>query len=33
MMNHYETLFVVKPPLTEEEIKSQIERVKASLEK
>jgi small subunit ribosomal protein S6 len=33
MMNHYETLFVVKPTLTEEEIKSQIERVKAILEK
>jgi small subunit ribosomal protein S6 len=33
MMNHYETLFVVKPTLTEEEIKSQIERVKAVLEK
>ena len=33
MMNHYETLFVVKPTLTEEEIKSQIEKVKAILEK
>ena len=33
MMNHYETLFVVKPTLTEEEIKSQIEKVKAVLEK
>ncbi|MEA3418267.1 MAG: 30S ribosomal protein S6 [Campylobacterota bacterium] len=32
-MNHYETLFVVKPTLTEEEIKSQIERVKSILEK
>ncbi|MEA3491022.1 MAG: 30S ribosomal protein S6 [Campylobacterota bacterium] len=32
-MNHYETLFVVKPTLTEEEIKSQIEKVKAILEK
>jgi len=32
-MNHYETLFVVKPTLTEEEIKSQIEKVKAVLEK
>jgi small subunit ribosomal protein S6 len=32
-MNCYETLFVVKPTLTEEEIKSQIERVKAVLEK
>ena len=33
MMNHYETLFVVKPTLTDEEIKSQIEKVKAILEK
>ncbi len=33
MMNHYETLFVVKPTLTDEEIKSQIEKVKAVLEK
>ena len=33
MTNHYETLFVVKPTLTEEEIKSQIEKVKAVLEK
>lgn len=33
MLNHYETLFVVKPTLTEEEIKSQIEKVKAILEK
>lgn len=33
MMSHYETLFVVKPTLTEEEIKSQIEKVKAILEK
>jgi len=32
-MNHYETLFVVKPTLTEEEIKSQIDKVKAVLEK
>ena len=32
-MNHYETLFVVKPTLTEEEINSQIEKVKAVLEK
>jgi len=32
-MNCYETLFVVKPTLTEEEIKSQIEKVKAVLEK
>ena len=27
-MNHYETLFVIKPTLTEEEIKGQIGRVK-----
>jgi len=33
MINHYETLFVVKPTLTEEEINSQIERVKAILDK
>lgn len=33
MMNHYETLFVVKATQTEEEIKSQIEKVKAVLEK
>lgn len=32
-MNCYETLFVVKPTLTEEEIKAQIERVKAVLDK
>ena len=32
-MNHYETLFVVKPTLTEDEIKSQIDKVKAVLEK
>ncbi len=32
-MNCYETLFVVKPTLTEEEIKNQIEWVKAILEK
>lgn len=32
-MNHYETLFVVKPTLTQEEIVSQIEKVKAVLEK
>jgi len=30
---HYETLFVVKPTLTEEEIKAQIENVKSILEK
>jgi small subunit ribosomal protein S6 len=33
MMNHYETLFVIRPTLTEEEIKSQIEKVKGILEK
>ncbi|WP_456404648.1 30S ribosomal protein S6 [Hydrogenimonas sp.] len=33
MTRHYETLFVVKPTLTEEEIKSQIENVKSILEK
>ncbi len=33
MINHYETLFVVKPTLTEEEIRSQVEKVKAILEK
>jgi small subunit ribosomal protein S6 len=32
-MNCYETLFVVKPTLTEEEINTQIDRVKAILEK
>ncbi len=32
-MNCYETLFVVKPTLTEEEIKAEIERVKAVLSK
>jgi len=30
---HYETLFVVKPTLTEEEIKAQIDNVKSILEK
>ncbi|WP_456322479.1 30S ribosomal protein S6 [Hydrogenimonas sp.] len=33
MTRHYETLFVVKPTLTEEEINSQIENVKSILEK
>jgi len=28
-MNHYETLIVIKPTLTEEEIKAQIERAKS----
>ena len=32
-MNCYETLFVVKPTLTEEETTAQIEKVKAVLEK
>ena len=32
-MNCYETLFVVRPTLTEEEIKTQVERVKSVLEK
>ena len=30
-MNHYETLFIVKPTLTEEEIKAQIARVKEAI--
>ncbi len=33
MRRHYETLFVVKPTLTEEEIKAQIDAVKSILEK
>ena len=33
MIRHYETLFVVKPTLTEEEIKAQIDAVKSILEK
>ena len=33
MTRHYETLFVVKPTLTEEEIKAQIDNVKSILEK
>ncbi|NPA29065.1 MAG: 30S ribosomal protein S6 [Epsilonproteobacteria bacterium] len=33
MTRHYETLFVVKPTLTEEEIKAQIENVKSILTK
>jgi len=33
MIRHYETLFVVKPTLTEEEIKAQIDNVKSILEK
>jgi len=33
MTRHYETLFVVKPTLTEEEIKTQIDNVKSILEK
>ncbi len=30
-MNHYETLFILKPTLTEEEIKGNIEKIKDSL--
>ena len=33
MTRHYETLFIVKPTLTEEEIKAQIDNVKSILEK
>lgn len=33
MMQHYETLFVLKPTLTEEEINSQVEKVKGILAK
>jgi len=33
MTRHYETLFVVKPTLTEEEIKAQIDNVKSILTK
>jgi len=33
MTRHYETLFVIKPTLTEEEIKTQIDNVKSILEK
>ena len=33
MTRHYETLFVVKPTLTEEEIKAQIENVRSILTK
>jgi small subunit ribosomal protein S6 len=32
-MNSYETLFIVKPTLTEEEIKAQIEKVKDIISK
>ncbi len=30
-MNHYETLFILKPTLTEEEIKGNVEKIKDSL--
>ena len=33
MIRHYETLFVVKPTLTKEEIDAQIDNVKSILEK
>ncbi len=32
-LKHYETMFIVKPTLTEEEMKAQIELVKANIEK
>jgi len=32
-LKHYETMFIVKPTLTEEEMQSQIELVKANIEK
>ena len=32
-IKHYETMFIVKPTLTEEETKAQIELVKANIEK
>lgn len=32
-MKHYETMFIVKPTLTEEEINAQIELVKSNIEK
>ena len=32
-LKHYETMFIIKPTLTEEEIHSQIELVKATIEK
>jgi small subunit ribosomal protein S6 len=32
-IRHYETMFIVKPTLTEEEIKAQIEQVKSNIEK
>ena len=32
-IRHYETMFIVKPTLTEEEIQAQIATVKANIEK
>jgi small subunit ribosomal protein S6 len=32
-LKHYETMFIVKPTLTEEEMQSQIELVKTNIEK
>ncbi len=32
-LKHYETMFILKPTLTEEETKAQIELVKANIEK
>jgi small subunit ribosomal protein S6 len=32
-IRHYETMFIVKPTLTEEEIQAQIETVKGNIEK
>jgi len=32
-LKHYETMFIVKPTLTEEEMQAQIELVKANIEK
>ena len=32
-LKHYETMFIIKPTLTEEEIKSQVELVEATIEK
>ena len=31
-MNHYETLFILKPTLTDEEIKNQVDTIKSSIE-
>ncbi len=32
-MNHYETIFIVKPTLTPEEIEAQVEKTKETIEK